>query len=128
MKIKVSFLSLALIMLVSLAVCSTYYKVKDPSSNNVYYTEKIKKKMSGAIEFKDTATGNEIIIQNSEILEIDKNAYNSGIAELTAPATEVAPAVEAAPATESAPAVEATPATESAPAVEETPATESLTD
>lgn len=125
MKINVSALILTLIMMVSLAACGTYYQVTDPSSDKVYYTEKINKKSNGAIEFKDSATGKEIIIQNSEVIEVDKDAYEAGMAEpAPAPEPEAEPAAEAMPEAEAEPTAEAEPATEAEPAAETEPTAE----
>ncbi|VFQ42987.1 hypothetical protein [Desulfoluna butyratoxydans] len=127
MKINVSALILTLIMMVSLAACGTYYQVTDPSSDKVYYTEKINKKRNGAIEFKDSATGKEIIIQNSEVIEVNKDTYKAGMAEpapAPAPTPEAEPAAEAMPEVEAEPTAEAESAAETEPTAEAEPAAE----
>ncbi|MEM7756277.1 MAG: hypothetical protein AAF297_11640 [Planctomycetota bacterium] len=58
--------------------CTTYFKVTDPASGNVYYTTSQsleKAKGSGAIEFEDQATGKLIILSASEREEINKADY-----------------------------------------------------
>jgi len=57
--------------------CAHYYEVKDPATGNVYYTEDVDKEGSAAV-FKDSRTGQEITIQNSEIREIDKSDFEGG--------------------------------------------------
>ena len=88
-----------------LTACATYYQVKDPATGNIYYTEKVKRESGGAAVFKDARSGAEVTIQNSEVTEITKGEYTTGI---SAPAPAAAPAPKPAPAP--APAPEAAPA------------------
>jgi len=97
------------------AACATYYKVRDPATGNVYYTEKVKRERGGAANFKDSRSGAEVTIQNSEVTEISKGEYTAGI---STPAVTPAPAPAAAPAPAPAP----TPAPAPAPAPESAPA------
>jgi uncharacterized protein YceK len=64
-----------LICVVFLAGCGSYYKVTDPASKNVYYTEDIDQMKSGAVKFKDAKTGGEITLQSSEVKEIDSKEF-----------------------------------------------------
>jgi hypothetical protein len=66
------------LLTVSLAACAHYFKVTDPSNGKVFYTEDIDRKGS-AVEFKDAETGGSITLQNSEILQIDKQAYETAV-------------------------------------------------
>jgi hypothetical protein len=63
---------------VSLAACTHYYKVTDPSNGKVFYTEKVERK-GAAVEFKDAQTDGVVTLQNSEITQIDKQAYETGV-------------------------------------------------
>ena len=105
---------LGLVILV--AGCASYYKVKDPQSGNVYYTDKIDNVRGGAVKLKDARTGNMVTIQNSEVKEISSDEYKAGVtAPVVAPVaapTAPAPAPAAAPA---APAPAQTEAPVSAP-------------
>jgi len=56
----------------------SYYKVTDPASGKVFYTEEVKRNGS-AVEFKDASSGGVVTLQNSEVSEIDKAAYNSAV-------------------------------------------------
>jgi len=80
--------------------CSTtYYKVRDPGTGTVYYTEEVERAGSVAM-FKDTRSGAQVTIQNSEIMEISEKDYQAGVsapAATTAPATTTAPEPTAAP-------------------------------
>jgi len=62
----------------SLAACAHYYKVTEPASGKVFYTQEIKRNGS-AVEFKDAQTGGVTTLQNSQITEINKSAYQEGI-------------------------------------------------
>jgi hypothetical protein len=68
----------AVLLTGSLAACAHYYKVTDPATGKVFYTEDVKRKGS-AVEFKDGQTGGETTLQNSQIVEIKKDAYESGV-------------------------------------------------
>jgi len=59
--------------------CTKYYKITDPASDKTYYTTKIKKKKSGAINVRDESTGNRITLQSSEIEKITKDQFNLGV-------------------------------------------------
>jgi hypothetical protein len=61
-----------------LAACAHYFKVVDPATDKVFYTEDIERKGS-AVEFKDAQTGGVVTLQNSAITQIDKQAYETGV-------------------------------------------------
>jgi len=106
---NMKWLILSLSMGLLVTACASYYKVRDPGTGNVYYTEKVSRESGGAAKFKDARSGAEVTIQNSEVKEITKGEYTAGI---SAPASTPAPAPTAAPAPTKTPA----PAPESAPA------------
>ena len=66
------------LLTVSLAACAHYFKVADPATGKVFYTEDIDRKGS-AVEFKDAQTGGVITLQNSQITQIDKQAYEAAV-------------------------------------------------
>ena len=75
---KIVFKTVVVVVFALLVVgCGSYYKVTEPSSDKVYYTKEIDKNRSGSIVFKDEATGSEVTLQNSEIMEIDKEEFKS---------------------------------------------------
>jgi hypothetical protein len=89
--------------------CAGYYKVTDPASGKVYYTEKVStENKGGAVKLKDARSKAVVTLQNSEVIEISKDEYQAGLATpVSAPAAVPATAApEAAPA----PAPEAVPA------------------
>jgi hypothetical protein len=53
--------------------------VNDPYTKNVYYTEKLDKLTSGAVEFIDAQTGKEVSIQNSEIKKITEEEFKAAV-------------------------------------------------
>lgn len=63
-------------MVLLLSGCTTYYKVSDPNSANVYYTTDIDKMDSGAISFTDTKTQEKVTLQSSTISEISSDEYD----------------------------------------------------
>jgi uncharacterized protein YceK len=83
--------------------CASYYKVTDPQTGSVYYTEKVDQLTGGAVKLKDARSGSLVTIQNSEVKEISSKEYEAG---LTAPASKpaAAPAAAPAPKPEAAPA------------------------
>ena len=67
-----------LLLTLSLAACAHYFKVTDPATGKVFYTEDVDRKGS-AVEFKDAQSGSTVTLQNSEITQIDKQAYETGV-------------------------------------------------
>ena len=72
------------IVVLATVICAgcagSYYKVTDPGSGKVFYTEEVKRN-GPAVEFKDAATGSVVTLQNSEVAQIDKAAYQSAVPE-----------------------------------------------
>jgi len=70
------------IVVLATVICAgcagSYYKVTDPGSGKVFYTEEVKRN-GPAVEFKDAATGSVVTLQNSEVAQIDKAAYQSAV-------------------------------------------------
>ena len=55
----------------------SHYKVSDPSTGNVYYTQKVKKHGSGAVTIQDAATGDDVTLQNSQVTKVSKEEYET---------------------------------------------------
>jgi hypothetical protein len=70
----------AVLLAVFLAACAHYYKVTDPASGKVFYTEDVKRNGS-AVEFKDAQSGGVTTLQDSEVVEVDKQAYEAAVAK-----------------------------------------------
>jgi ABC-type uncharacterized transport system auxiliary subunit len=67
----------ALLALLCLGGCTTYYKVADPISGKSYYTTSVDQNKQGVTKLYDARTGSKVTIQNSEITEISKDEYNA---------------------------------------------------
>ena len=105
-------IGLVLVVLGSLLLvigCASYYKVKDPQTGSVYYTEKVDSLSGGAVKLMDARTGSLVTIQNSEVKQISSDEYKAGLA---APVSKPTPTPVTAPVT----APTATPAAPPAPA------------
>ena len=77
MKINRVVVIIACILSLVVAGCGTYYKITDPASSKIYYTDDIKRTKGGTIEFKDANTGSTVTLQSSEVLEIKKKEFNA---------------------------------------------------
>jgi len=79
-----SMLKTLVVLLATVIICAgcagSYYKVTDPANGKVFYTEEVKRNGS-AVEFKDATTGSIVTLQNSEVTQIDKSAYQSAVPE-----------------------------------------------
>lgn len=70
---------IAVLLTVWLTACAhDYYKVTDPASGKVFYTEEVKRNGS-AVEFKDAQTGGVTTLQNSQVEEIKKDQYEAAV-------------------------------------------------
>jgi len=68
------------LMLLAISGCGSYYKITDPTSKNVYYSKDYEKnKTTGGLAFKDAKTGAIVTIQNSEIKEISRDAFDEEV-------------------------------------------------
>jgi hypothetical protein len=45
--------------------CGSYYKVTDPTSKNIYYTDDIEQMDGGAVKFMDAKTGSNVTLRFS---------------------------------------------------------------
>jgi len=73
--------AVCLLMLLFAAGCTTYYRVTDQSTRRAYFTTGIDRTDSGAVRFYDEKSRASVTLQSSEIVEISKEAFNSGIRE-----------------------------------------------
>ena len=95
---------MALAALATLAGCTTYYEVTDPTTGKTYYSTDIDKNKDGTVQLVVEGSDTEVTIQNSEVREISKDEFKAAAYKPVAqPAPAPAPAPEAAPA-EAAPA------------------------
>jgi phage pi2 protein 07 len=73
---KVLWVALCLFILTG---CGGYWQVVDPTTKEVYYTKKVKKERGGAVKFTDAKTGNQITLQNSEVMEVSKDQFREAV-------------------------------------------------
>jgi len=71
--------TLACALAFALSGCASYYKVMDPASGRVYYTDKIDEKGNGAIQFKDEVSKTHVTLPQSEVMEITEDQYKANI-------------------------------------------------
>ena len=69
---------LAVVAALLVAGCASYYKVTDPASGKVFYTEDVKR-TGGTIMFKDAKTGAEVTLPSSEVLEVSSEEFRKGV-------------------------------------------------
>jgi hypothetical protein len=72
MKINRAVVIIACILCLAVAGCGAYY-----TSSKIYYTDGIKQKKGGAIEFKDSNTGSTVTLPSSEVLTINKEEFKA---------------------------------------------------
>ena len=69
---------IALGALATLAACTTYYEVTDPTTDKVYYTTDLDVD-DGVATLTDANSGAQVTIQNSEVKEVSKDTYKENV-------------------------------------------------
>ena len=70
-----------LVVLLFASGCTTYYRVTDQATRKAYYTTDIDRREGGAVQFHDVKSRANVTLQSSEIIEISREAFDSGIRE-----------------------------------------------
>ena len=73
---KTIFLAMAMIALITLSACGSYYMVKDVTTDKVFYTKDLKRN-DGTVILKDANTGDTVTLQNSEVTEINRETFKA---------------------------------------------------
>ena len=73
--------AMLLAIVLASAGCGTYYRVTDPNSGRVYYTDDVKRGSQGAVQFKDAKSGADVTLQASEVLEISSDDFKKNTAK-----------------------------------------------
>ena len=73
---KIILLSVAMIALITLSACGSYYMVKDVTTDKVFYTKDLKRN-DGTVILKDANTGDTVTLQNSEVTEINGETFKA---------------------------------------------------
>ena len=72
--VRVTASTALLAIVLATAGCTTYYRVTDPSSGKMFYTDDVKRSGS-AVMFKDAKSGSEVTLQASEVKEISQDEF-----------------------------------------------------
>ena len=56
---------------------SSYYRVTDPATGTVYYTDKVKQHGSGSVSLRDAAIGDDVTLQNSQVTKVSKEEFQT---------------------------------------------------
>ena len=62
-----------------LSGCAHFYKITDPASGHVYYTDKIHDKGHGVINFKDEDSKQQVTLSASEVMQITEDQFKANI-------------------------------------------------
>ena len=73
------YFAVVLLLLMAGACEATYYKLTDPATGREYYAVDYTNKGT-LIEFKDAKTGAKTTVQNAQVLEINEQTFNDGVA------------------------------------------------
>jgi uncharacterized protein YceK len=70
----------AVLALLLVSGCTSYYRVTDPTTGTTYYTtsKSYDDGKDGAASFVDAHTGDKVTIQNSRVAKITEQQYDNG--------------------------------------------------
>jgi hypothetical protein len=71
------FMVAALISVVMLSGCTSYYKVKDTATDKIFYTTQIDRQSSGSIRFVDENSKSVVTLQNSAVTEVNEEEFKA---------------------------------------------------
>jgi hypothetical protein len=69
------------LLLMLVAGCTTYYRITDQPTRRTYYTTDYDRTDSGGVRFYDDKSRAWVTLQSTEIVEISKDGYQTGIRE-----------------------------------------------
>ena len=70
---KTALAGLGLAVALTLAGCSSYYQITDPTGGRDYYTTGYKQDRNGAVTFRDMHSGADVTLQNTEIRKVPES-------------------------------------------------------
>jgi hypothetical protein len=74
------FLTFCALLVVLLASgCTSYYRITDQSTRRTYFTTGYDRTSSGAVQFYDEKSRADVTLQSSEIVEISRDDFDSGL-------------------------------------------------
>ena len=59
--------------------CTSYYRITDQSTRRTYFTTDYDRTTSGAVQFYDNKSRADVTLQSSEIVEISRDEFDSGL-------------------------------------------------
>jgi uncharacterized protein YceK len=70
----------AVLAILLVSGCTSYYRVTDPTTGTTYYTtsKSYDESKEGAASFVDARTGDKVTIQNSHVAKITEDQFNTG--------------------------------------------------
>ena len=71
--------SWALLVVLLASGCTSYYRITDQSTRRTYFTTDYDRTTSGAVQFYDNKSRADVTLQSSEIVEISRDDFNSGL-------------------------------------------------
>jgi hypothetical protein len=69
----------ALLVVLLASGCSSYYRITDQSTRRNYFATGYDRTTSGAVQFYDEKSRADVTLQSSEIVEISRDEFNSGL-------------------------------------------------
>ena len=73
----VSTIAVIVLGVAMLSGCTSYYKVKDTSTDKVFYTTQIDRQSSGSIRFVDENSKSVVTLQNSAVTEVNEEEFKA---------------------------------------------------
>jgi hypothetical protein len=70
---------LASVTCVASVGCTSYYRITDQSTRRTYFATGYDRTSSGAVQFYDEKSRADVTLQSSEIVEISRDEFNSGL-------------------------------------------------
>ena len=69
----------ALLVVLLVSGCTSYYRITDQSTRRTYFTTDYERTSSGAVQFYDEKSRADVTLQSSEIVEISRDEFDSGL-------------------------------------------------
>ena len=69
----------ALLVVLLASGCASYYRITDQSTRRTYFTTDYERTTSGAVQFYDNKSRADVTLQSSEIVEISRDDFDSGL-------------------------------------------------
>lgn len=78
MKSTLGKMGMALLVALVLSACGGgYFKVTEPVTGKIYYTDDLNREDNGSVRLVDAATGSSVTLQSSEVKEITSEEFRA---------------------------------------------------